>query len=45
MGTPSVEASKPEQVVVIGVDGESIEITAEQLEMRIMPSSLAGFLD
>jgi hypothetical protein len=45
MNTPSVEASKAEPVVVIGVEGEDIGTTAEQLEMRIMPASLAGFLD
>jgi hypothetical protein len=45
MDTPFVEASKAESVVVTGIEGESIEITAEQLEMRIMPASLAGFLD
>lgn len=44
MDTPSVEASKAEPVVK-GFKGEDIETAPEQLELRIMPASLAGFLD
>jgi hypothetical protein len=45
METPYVEESKAEPIVITGVEGEDLEVTAEQLEMRLMPSSLAGFLD
>ena len=45
MNTSSIEQSKPELVVIKGFEGEDIEVSVEQLEVRIMPESLAGFLD
>jgi len=45
MNTPCIEPSESELVVIKGFADEDIEIKVEQLETRIMPSSLAGFLD
>ena len=45
MNTPCAEQSKAELVVIKGFEGEDIELSVEQLEMRIMPESTAGFLD
>jgi hypothetical protein len=45
MNTPYVEPSKTELVVIKGFEGEDIELSIEQLEMRIMPESTAGFLE
>jgi hypothetical protein len=45
MNTPCIEPSKGELVVIKGFEGEDIEVSVEQLEMKIMPESLAGFLD
>jgi hypothetical protein len=40
-----IEPSEAELVVIKGFEGEDIEVSIEQLEVRIMPESLAGFLD
>ena len=40
-----IEPSKTELVVIKGFESEDIEVTVEQLEMRIVPESTAGFLD
>ena len=45
MNRPSLELSEPELVVIKGFEGEDVDTSVEQLEMRIMPESLAGFLD
>ena len=45
MTTPSIELSNAELVVITGFEGEDLDVTVEQLEMRNMPESLAGFLD
>ena len=45
MNTPCIEPSNAELVVIKGFEGEDIEVTVEQLEVRIIPESLAGFLD
>ena len=44
MATSSVELSKTELVVITGFEGEDLDVTIEQLEVRNMPESLAGFL-
>jgi hypothetical protein len=45
MNTLSIELSKAELVVITGFEGEDIDVAVEQLETRIVPESLAGFLD
>ena len=45
MNRPSLELSELELVVIKGFEGEDVDASVEQLEMRIMPESLAGFLD
>ena len=45
MNTPCTDQSKAELLVIKGFEGEDIEVSVEQLEMKIMPESLAGFLD
>jgi hypothetical protein len=45
MSTPCIEPLKAEVVVIKGFQGEDIEVSVEQLEMRIVPESTAGFLD
>ena len=44
MSAPCIESAKAEVLVIKGFEGESIEIV-EQLETRLVPESLAGFLD
>ena len=45
MKTQSVKPLETELVVIMGFEGEDIEVTVEQLETRILPQSTAGFLD
>jgi hypothetical protein len=45
MNTRSIEAPNAETVVIKGFEGEDIEVSIEQLETKIVPESLAGFLD
>ena len=45
MNTQDIEPSKTELVVIKGFEGEDIELNVEQLELRIMPESTAGFLE
>ena len=45
MNTPSIELLQGELVVIKGFEGEDIEVSVEQLETRIVPESLAGFLE
>jgi len=40
-----IDPPKTELVVIKGFESEDIEVTVEQLEMRIVPESTAGFLD
>jgi hypothetical protein len=40
-----IEPPKIELVVIKGFESEDIEVSVEQLEMRIVPESTAGFLD
>jgi hypothetical protein len=43
--TPSIDLSQGEVVVIKGFEREDIEVSVDQLETRIMPESLAGFLE
>ena len=45
MTTSSIELSNAELVVITGFEGEDLDVNIEQLEVRNMPESLAGFLD
>ena len=45
MGTPSTKSAKSELVVIQGFEGEDIEVSIEELELKIAPESAAGFLD
>ena len=45
MNTPSTKSSKAELVVIQGFECEDIDVSIEELELKIMPESAAGFLD
>jgi hypothetical protein len=45
MKTPSTAAPEAELVVIKGFEGEDIEVSVEELELRWVPQSSAGFLD
>ena len=45
MNAPSTKSSKAELVVIQEFECTDIEVSVEELEVRIVPESLAGFLD
>jgi hypothetical protein len=40
-----IEQTKNDTVVIKGFENEEITVSVEQLETRLVPESLAGFLD
>jgi hypothetical protein len=45
VNTSSIELLESESVVIKGFENEIIDVGVEQLETRIVPESLAGFLE
>jgi len=45
MNTPSTKSSQAELVAIQGFECEDIEVSIEELELKIVPESTAGFLD
>jgi len=45
MNTPSIELLEKESIAIKGFENEVLEVSVEQLETRIVPESLAGFLE
>ncbi len=45
MNKPAIETSETERTIIKGFEGEDIPVNIEQLEVRLVPESLAGFLD
>jgi hypothetical protein len=45
MNTPSAKSPNAELVVIQGFEGEDIDVSIEELELKTAPESAAGFLD